>query len=171
MPFDTHRPFNDLPLLPPAQSLETIPVLKACIRARAALAELKAVGALIPDQAVLINSIPLLEAQASSEIENIVTTSDRLFRFAGQGYEAGADPATKEALRYRTALAQGFQRLSARPLTTLAAVEICRTIKGVDIDVRTTPGTALVNDATKQVIYTPPEGPALLRDLLANWEQ
>lgn len=171
MPFDTHRPFNNLPLLPPAQSLETIPVLKACIRARAALAELKAVGALIPDQAVLINSIPLLEAQASSEIENIVTTSDRLFRFAGQGFEAGADPATKEALRYRTALAQGFQRLSSRPLTTVAAVDICRTIKGADIDVRATPGTALVNDATGQVIYTPPEGTAVLRDLLANWEQ
>jgi hypothetical protein len=99
MPFDAHRPFNDLPPLPPARSLETIPVLKACIGARAALAELKAVGALIPDQAVLINSIPLLEAQASSEIENIVTTSGRLFRFAGQGQgqEAGADPATKEA--------------------------------------------------------------------------
>ncbi len=171
MPFESHRPFNDLPPLPPARSLETIPVLKACIRARAALAELKAVGALIPDQAVLINSIPLLEAQASSEIENIVTTSDRLFRFAGQGYEAGADPATKEALRYRRALAQGFERLSARPLTTVAAVEICRTIKGVDIDVRATPGTALVNDATRQVIYTPPEGEALLRDLLANWER
>lgn len=171
MPFDAHRPYNDLPLLPPARSLETIPVLKACIAARAALAELKAVGALIPDQAVLINSIPLLEAQASSEIENIVTTSDQLFRFAGRGNEAGADPATKEALRYRTALSQGFDRLSTRPLTTVSAVEICRTIKSIDIDVRATPGTALVNDATKQVIYTPPEGAALLRDLLANWEQ
>ena len=99
MVFDPHRPFNDLHPLPPTAALETVPVLKACIGARAALAELKAVGALIPDQAVLINSIPLLEAQASSEIENIVTTSDRLFRFAGEGREAGADPATKEALR------------------------------------------------------------------------
>ena len=121
MPFDFRHPFNDLALLPPSGALETVPVLKACIAARAALAELKAVGALIPDQAVLINSIPLLEAQASSEIENIVTTSDQLFRFAGQGQESGADPATKEALRYRTALAEGFQRLSTRPLTTVSA--------------------------------------------------
>ena len=171
MPFDVRHPFNDLALLPPSGALETVPVLKACIAARAALAELKAVGALIPDQAVLINSIPLLEAQASSEIENIVTTSDQLFRFAGQGQESGADPATKEALRYRTALAEGFQRLSTRPLTTVSAVEICRTIKGVDIDVRSTPGTALVNDATGEVIYTPPDGAAHLRDLLANWER
>jgi len=171
MSFDALRPFNDLPQLPPTAALETIPVLKACIGARAALAELKAVGALIPDQAVLINSIPLLEAQASSEIENIVTTSDRLFRFAGEGREAGADPATKEALRYRTALAEGFGRLSARPISTMSAVEICRTIKGVDIDIRATPGTALVNDTTGQVIYTPPEGADRLRNLLANWEQ
>ena len=171
MVFDPSRPFNELPLLPPAGELETVPVLRACIAGRAALAELKAVGALLPDQAVLINSIPLLEAQASSEIENIVTTSDRLFRFAGQGQEAGADPATKEALRYRTALAEGFHRLSARPLTTGGAVEICRTIKGVDIDVRSTPGTALVNDMTGTVIYTPPEDSARLRDLLANWER
>jgi Fic family protein len=171
MPFEPRRPFNELPLLPPASELETFPVLKACIAARAALAELKAVGALIPDQAVVINSIPLLEAQASSEIENIVTTSDRLFRFAGQGQGTGADPATKEALRYRTALAEGFRRLSTRPLATVSAVEICRAIKGADIDVRSTPGTALVNDATGEVIYTPPEGPGRLRDLLANWER
>jgi Fic family protein len=171
MPFDPRRPYNGLPLLPPAVDLETVPVLKACITARAALAELKAVGGLIPDQAVLINSIPLLEAQASSEIENIVTTSDRLFRFAGDGQDAGADPATKEALRYRTALAEGFRRLATRPLSTLSAVEICRAIKGVDIDVRATPGTALVNDATGDVIYTPPEGTERLRDLLADWER
>lgn len=171
MSLDPNHPFNELPLLPPAIALETVPVLRACIAARAALAELKAVGALIPDQAVLINSIPLLEAQASSEIENIVTTSDRLFRFAGPGRETGADPATKEALRYRTALAEGFHRLAARPLTTVSAVEICRTIKGVDLDIRSTPGTALVNDVTGAVIYTPPESSDRLRYLLANWER
>jgi len=72
MPFAPRRPYNDLSLPPPASDLETVPVLKACITAGAALAELKAVGGLIPDQAVLINSIPLLEAQAGSEIENIL---------------------------------------------------------------------------------------------------
>ena len=76
MVFDPSKPYNDLPLLPPRADLETRAVLKACIEARAALAELKQAGELIPNQAVLINSIPLLEAQASSEIENIVTTTD-----------------------------------------------------------------------------------------------
>ena len=74
------QPYNDLPLLPPAAELETRPVLKQCITARAALAELKQAAELIPNQGVLINALPLLEAQASSEIENIVTTTDRLFQ-------------------------------------------------------------------------------------------
>jgi Fic family protein len=170
MLFDPARPHNDLPPLPPARDLETKAVLKACIEARAALAELKTSGQLIPNQAVLINSIPLLEAQASSEIENIVTTSDRLFRFANQP-DAQSDPATKEALRYRTALYRGFQTLKARPVSTFTAIEVCRTIKGVDLDIRATPGTALMNQATRRVVYTPPEGPSLLRDKLANWER
>jgi Fic family protein len=170
MPFDPSRPYLDLPALPPSVELETRAVLKACIAARAAVAELKAAGRLIPNQGVLINTIPLLEAQASSEIENIVTTTDQLFLFDGVS-EGEADPATKEALRYRTALWEGFEALRARPLSTNTAVQICRAIKGVDMDVRRTPGTTLTNDRTREVIYTPPEGEALLREKLANWEQ
>jgi Fic family protein len=170
MPFDPSRPYLDLPALPPSVELETRAVLKACIAARAAVAELKAAGRLIPNQGVLINTIPLLEAQASSEIENIVTTTDQMFLFEGVS-EGEADPATKEALRYRTALWEGFEALRARPLSTNTAVQICRAIKGVDMDVRRTPGTTLTNDRTREVIYTPPEGEALLREKLANWEQ
>lgn len=164
------QPYNALPLLPPAVELETRPVLKACVEARAAVAELKAAGGLIPNQGVLINSIPLLEAQASSEIENIVTTSDQMFLFDGVS-ETEADPATKEALRYRTALWDGFQALRERPLSTNTAVQICRAIKAVDMDIRKTPGTALQNSRTGEVVYTPPEGEALLREKLANWER
>ncbi len=170
MSFHAERPHNDLPLLPPQQDLETKAILKACIEARAALAELRISGQLIPNQAVLINSIPLLEAQASSEIENIVTTTDRLFRFANET-DGQADAATKEALRYRTALYQGFRMLDRRPVSTTVAIEVCRTIKGIDLDVRSTPGTALLNDTTGAVIYTPPEGKTLLLDKLANWER
>ncbi|MDE3011075.1 MAG: hypothetical protein KGI67_09330 [Pseudomonadota bacterium] len=99
-----------MPALPPARELESRAVLKACIEARAALAELKQAAALIPNQAMLINTIPLLEAKDSSEIENIVTTTDQLFQYAqspAQGQD-NADPATKEALRYRTALHRGY---------------------------------------------------------------
>ena len=170
MPLRPDRPYNDLPALPPKEDVETKAVLKACIAARAALAELKVAGELIPNQSVLINSIPLLEAQASSEIENIVTTTDRLFRFAGEDGNP-PDAATKEALRYRTALHQGFRMLKERPVSTTMAVQMCRTIKGIDLDIRSTPGTALYNEATGEVIYTPPEGRDLLKDKLSNWER
>ncbi len=170
MSFQPDRPYNDLPNLPPGHETETRTILKACIEARAALAEVRVAGGLIPNQAVLINSIPILEAQASSAIENIVTTTDRLFQFAGRP-DNQADPATKEALRYRTALHQGFQMLRERPLSTSMAVHICRTIKGVEMDIRATPGTALVNDANGEIIYTPPEGADLLRRKLSNWER
>lgn len=170
MAFDPAEAHNGLPLLPPTIELESRAVLKACIAARAAVAELKAVGQLIPNQGVLVNSIPLLEAQASSEIENIVTTTDQMFLFDGAS-EGEADPATKEALRYRTALWDGYQALKTRPLSTNTAVQICRAIKGVDMDIRKTPGTTLSNDRTRQVVYTPPEGEGLLREKLANWEQ
>lgn len=170
MTFDPRRPFDDLPLLPPTQELETRAVLKACIEARAAVAELRQAGALIPNQGVLINSIPLLEAQASSEIENIVTTADRMFLFDG-GPAEQADAATKEALRYRTALWDGYRSLHQRPLSTATAVNVCRAIKGIALDIRRTPGTQLVNDRSGETIYTPPSGEALLRDKLANWER
>jgi Fic family protein len=128
-------------------------------------------GSLIPDQAMLINTIPTLEAQASSEIENIVTTADSLFRYASDG-NGQADPATKEALKYRTALRVGAHLLKeGRPLNTVMAARICSIVKGVEMDVRNTPGTALVNDKTGGVVYTPPEGEHLLRNKLANWEQ
>jgi Fic family protein len=169
--FDRARPYNDLPPLPPRADLESRAVLKACIEARAAVAELKQAGSLLPNQDVLINTIPLLEARASSEIENIVTTTDQLFRYAQPDREALADPATKEALRYRTALRRGVDLLKKKPLATGTAVEVCRTLLGVNVDVRRVPGTALANEETGEVVYTPPEGEALLRSLLANWER
>lgn len=163
------RPYNALPLLPPGHELETKAVLKQCIKARAAVAELKQAAELIPNQSVLINTLPLLEARASSEIENIVTTTDKLFEHVH--HEAQADPATKEALRYSRALLEGYRALNHTPLNTRTAEEICTQIKGVQMSVRKTPGTALANDQTGEVVYTPPEGEQHLRDLLANWER
>ena len=162
------EPFNALPPLPPATELETRAVLKTCISARAALAELKQAAELIPNQGVLINTLPLLEAQASSEIENILTTTDRLFLYR-DGDDA-ADVSTKEALRYTRALLEGFQTLRERPLVTTTAEEICSLIQGREMRVRTIPGTALAR-STGEIVYTPPVGEDLLRSLLANWER
>lgn len=167
MPWAPDQPYNELPQLPPAADLESVKILKACIPARVALAELKQAGELLPNQGLLINLIPLLEAKDSSEIENIVTTSDKLFAYAEN--EQQADPATKEALRYRTALFNGFQSLKDRPLCITTALEVCSTIKGTDMNIRTVPGTQLANHATGNVIYTPPVGEPKLRELLGNW--
>jgi Fic family protein len=167
--FDPHAPFNDLPVLPPKIDLESRAILKACIPARAALAELNAVADLIPNPGILINTIPILEARASSEIENIVTTTDRLFQFAADD-STSADPATKEALRYRTALRRGSEILTVRPVSTNLAVEVCTVLRGIDTNIRRIPGTALRNLATGAAVYTPPDGERRLRTLMANWE-
>ena len=76
-------PRNDRPPLPPPINLETRLVLKRCVAARTALGELKQAATLLPNPTILVNMLSLLEAQASSEIEQIVTTTDRLFQFAG----------------------------------------------------------------------------------------
>jgi Fic family protein len=162
-------PYNDLPLLPPAADLETKAILKQCIPARAALGELKQAAELIPNQAMLIHTLPILEAGASSEIENIITTTDRLFQYRHQ--DEHADAATKEALRYSQALLEGYQSLAKRPLSTRTAEHVCSQIKGVEMTVRRVPGTALANKDTGEIVYTPPVGEELLRRLLANWER
>src|SRR5271154_1030179 len=101
--FNPEYPFNDLPLLSSSVDLETPLILKACIEANKELAKLKMAERLIPNQTVLINSIPLLESQASSAIENIVTTTDDLFKFS-EYKSTSTSPEVKETLRYRTAL-------------------------------------------------------------------
>ncbi|MFP2507292.1 protein adenylyltransferase Fic [Buttiauxella gaviniae] len=168
MNWTADRPYNQLPLLPPdIENIETRNVLKACINARAALAELKTAGELLPDQGLLINLLPMLEAKDSSRIENIVTTSDQLFQFVNRAEHA--DPATKEALRYRTALYEGVNHLITHPLCANTAIEICTTLRAVETDIRKTPGTVL-RDQHMNIVYTPPEGEAAIRDLLSNWE-
>jgi Fic family protein len=172
MPFEPSVPYNDLPALPPPiDSIETAPILKKCISARVALAELKQAAELIPNAAVLVNALPLLEAQASSEIENIVTTTDRLLEYVDSPEHRAADPATKEALRYRRALFEGVRKVQQGRLTVETAIDVCRTIKDETIDVRAKPGTTLRNMATGAVIYTPPVGKDVIRDKLVNWQE
>jgi len=155
-------------LPPPLDEIETREILKKCISARVALAELKQAAELIPNSTVLVNALPLLEARASSEIENIVTTTDKLFEYADIGDER-ADAATKEALRYRTALFEGAKMVQRRMLTTDMAIQICSTIKGTELDIRSESGTTLKNRLSGEVIYTPPEGQQRLQDKLDNW--
>lgn len=169
MPFDRSQAFNDLPLLPPPVELETKAVLKQAIAANRMLANLRGLAAQIPNQAVLINSIVLQEARLSSEIENIVTTNDELYR-ADADPESKTDAHTKEVLRYRQALYHGFAEMKNRPLSTNLFIDIVRIIKEVDFGIRRVPGTALKN-GQGDVVYTPPVGEDVIRTKLANLEQ
>ena len=164
MKFDPNKPFDDLPLLPPKVDVETKPVLKR------ALAELKGLGGTIPNQALLVNSLILQEAKASSEIENVITTNDALFR-AFTAKTSQVDPATKEVLRYREALWEGYNALKKRPiLSTNLFVTIVQRIRENQAGIRNTPGTTIANSATGEIIYTPPEGETIIRDKLKNLE-
>ena len=115
--FKNDQPYNELPLLPPAIELETKEILKAAIDANKALAELKGIARTIPNQSILISTLPLQEAKLSSEIENIATTNDKLYEaFASNANNY--DPQTKEVLRYRTALWEGYNKLKKHGLLT-----------------------------------------------------
>ncbi len=171
MSFDRNVPHNDLPDLPPALELETKAVLKQAISANRALAELKGLGDLIPNQGVLVRLIGLQEAKLSSEIENIVTTNDELYR-AFSDEQGKFNPATKEVLHYNEALWYGYNKIKERGvLGTRLFEEIATQIKEVEMRVRTVPGTKIGNSATGAVIYTPPEGQRVIRDMLANLER
>jgi len=170
MVFLPDKPFNDLPLLPPKAEIETKATLKKAISAGRALAELKGLGETIPNQAILVNSIILQEAQASSEIENIITTHDALFR-AFSAKTSQIDPATKEVLRYREALWDGYSSIKKRPLlTTNLFIQIVQTIRANNAGIRNTPGTKVANATTGEVVFTPPEGEDVIRNKLKNLE-
>ncbi len=172
MVFDPLKPYNELPELPPAVDLESRDVLRKLVGAGRALAELKGLGDTIPDQGILINSIILQEAKASSEIENIVTTNDALFRALTAASLANVDSATKEVLDYREALWAGYRHLESKGLlTTNVFVSIVNTIKKNQAGIRCLPGTVLSNPATGQIVYTPPEGESVVRRKLQNLEE
>lgn len=171
MSFDPEQPYQDLPPLPPRHEVETPRVLKAVVSASRHLASLNMACRRLPDPSLLINIAPLLEAQASSEIENIVTTSDELFRAAHHALSEPESPAIKEALRYRSALRVGFEHLQERPLSFQTALAVASGLTGTEAQVRSMPGTFIGHPVTKERTYTPPEGKALILEKLAAWEQ
>lgn len=159
------QPTYELPTLPPPSLIETPAVLKALTRAHRHLAELKGRAATIPNQGILIDTLSLQEAKASSEIENIVTTQDELFQVSAFPENPGA-PAAKEVARYRDALHHGFaeqQRLGGL-LTNNMIIAMFRILKESNSGFRETPGTALKNEGTGALVYIPPQDANAIRD-------
>ena len=170
MSFDPNKPYNDLPLLPPPGDLETRSVLKKCVAANKALAELKGAGDLIPHQAILINAIPLQEAKLSSEIENIVTTQDALFQ-AALDESRDTDLATKEVLRYRAALRRGSEALQSAPLSLELLEELCGILRDEKVTFRSDNSVYIGNLSQRTITYTPPAGGGVMRGKLRNLEE
>ncbi|PKP47107.1 MAG: addiction module protein [Bacteroidetes bacterium HGW-Bacteroidetes-1] len=168
----SNKAFNDLPLLPPKESLvETISILKQESKSAVALAELKGLTNTLPNPNILINAVILKEAQASSGIENVITTQDKLYQ-ALYAKSTKPDVATKEVLRYREALLMGTRLIKERGfLNTNGIIAIQKELEENNAGLRRLLGTALINDLTNEVIYTPPDNFDTISDLMKNLEE
>ena len=161
-----------IPSLPLPYDLETKEVLKQLNRANRKLAELKGVAQTIPNERILISSLTLQEAKDSSEVENIVTTQDDLYR-------AGLDPshqfinaATKEVLFYREAINEGFRMVRNKDILTLNDIKhVQEILEQNTAGFRTTPGTQLKRENDGAVIYTPPQDGMTIIRYMSNLEQ
>ncbi|MBS1783048.1 MAG: Fic family protein [Bacteroidetes bacterium] len=168
--FDKNIPYNDLPLLPPNKDIETKEILRKTISASRALAQLNGTLKNLPNPTLFLDTIYLQEAKASSEVENIITTNDELYKslVADRKVE---NSATKEVLSYKEALWLGLEQLKKKPfITTNLCISIVQCIKQNTASIRVTPGTTLSN-TKDEVIYTPPSGEAVIREKLANLEK
>ena len=159
-----------LPLLPPSQNIETLKVLKQLAATNRTLAELKGYADTMPNKNILINAIMINEAKDSSAIENIVTTHDELYqKMVKTNYH---NPAAKEVINYRTAVWRGYELVKENQLlTTNTIIEIQALIEENNAGIRKLPGTVLMNEATQEIVYTPPVGEKVLIDYLKNLEQ
>ena len=165
-------PFNDLPLLPPAkEQIESVVILKQLVKSSVALAELKGIINILPNPEILLNAVVLKEARASSEIENVITTQDKLYQaLSAKGDQI--DTSTKEVLRYREAMLFGFRTIQQKYILTInTIIEIQQILEENNAGIRKLPGTALRNSVTRKVIYIPPDQTDVINSLLSNLEK
>ena len=155
-------PFNDY-------NLKTPKILEALNGASRSLAELKGFANSISNQHILINAITINEAKDSSEIENIVTTHDSIYKVLTES--ESKDESAKEVVDYRSAIWRGYEIIKEKGfISTNVLVELQGMIEHNQAGVRKTTGTKLVNSKTGEVIYTPPQDEKEIRDLLKNLE-
>lgn len=174
IPYDRNKPYNQLPLLPPPdQQVISLEIMKDVNRANKALAELKGYAKKLPNQSMLVNTIALREAKASTEIENIFTTDDELYK-ALSGNDSGLKGNAKEVLRYRQALWGGFQKIQDKGyFDTDLMIKLYQEIKEVKDGIRPPQtettikkrGSGLLGGS---VVYTPPRGENVIREKLDN---
>jgi len=172
MSYKRDIPFNQLPPLPvDREKVETVATLRKSLAATAALAELKGLAHTLGNPNILLNAVILLEAKASSEIENIVTTHDKLYRSLNLKGK-GPDSATWEVLRYRDAVKYGLEYIREHGFLHMRIVaDIQKVMEMNDAGFRKLPGTRLLNAATGEAVYTPPDDPDVINSLLRNFDE
>ncbi|MEZ4996838.1 MAG: Fic/DOC family N-terminal domain-containing protein [Bacteroidales bacterium] len=174
--FDRNNPFNDLPLLPPSYEPDTdSDILKKLVTASRALASVNINVMRLPNPYMLVNTIALQEAKTSTEIENIFTTEDELYKAVSDTKnEENADLAVKEVLRYREALWAGYHALNETNILNLGSVlSIFRQIKNTTSGIRPPQANVVIRRGHSElrpgeVIYTPPRGNGIVERLMDN---
>jgi len=160
---------DKLPLLPPPKDqIETIRILKQLSKSSSVLGELKGIANTIPNQTMLVNAIVLREAKDSSEIENIITSQDELYKALSS--QSRHPPEAKEVINYRKAIFKGFDKIKDQGFLRLTdVIELQGIVIENNAGIRSTPGTVLKNDKTGEVVYVPPQDKAEILDLLSNF--
>ena len=176
MTYDRKNPFNDLPLLPPPPQIgNDIDIWKKLVAASRALASVKNGMLRLPNPYMLINTIALKEAQTSTAIENIFTTEDELYKAVSDTVqEDNSNAATKEVLRYREALWEGYRMISDKKTIDMDCVlSIFRQVKNSSAGMRPPQSQTTIKRGQSEfrageIIYTPPRGTRLINKLMNN---
>lgn len=170
MNFDPNKPYNELPYLPPKYDFDDIDILKKVNIANIALSKLSGEAKTIPNRIVLIEPLTFREAVASSEIENIHTTVEEAFESIYKD-EIDLNTEQKETKNYKEALLKGYDIIEKNDfLVTNSYIEIQSILEPNRQGIRRISGTKIVNQNNGEVIFTPPEGENIIRDLLKNFE-
>lgn len=175
MAYDRKHPYNELPKLPPAEDkIQTVEILKKLISANKALAKLDGISSKLPNPEMLVNTITLQEARTSTEIENIFTTDDELYKAASSDTEH-ANPATKEVLKYRESLWEGVRAVKTdKFIDEQHVITVYRKVKDTNLSYRPSHLTTVIKKAgnsltSGEVVYTPPRGEGILQGFMKNW--
>ena len=153
--------------LPLKKDIETKEILRATIRAHKTLAELKGIANSLPNQKIVINTLVLQEAKDSSEIENIITTYDEIYRSDISDSFINSD--IKEVQNYKDALYLGFEIIKTKKFLTINHIkEIQSTLEKNDAGFRKQSGTVLKNPTTGEIKLIPPQNPKDIEELMTN---
>jgi Fic family protein len=156
--------------LPPNQNFDTVNILKQLARSNRALAELKGYSDTMTNKNILINAMTINEAKDSSAIENIITTHNDIYKSLVK--QNNNNPAAKEVISYREAILNGYKLITQKQILSInMIIELQAVIEKNNAGIRKLPGTTLKNEATGEVIYTPPYGEQIIRDYLSNLEK